>query len=151
MLIGKRSSWPSRLPQRHTMRNIAGGAKCESTSCTSTKAISKPNPMTLVSSRTIKFTAETGGNWRADAPRYKGRHTPAMAAGRQQRRSRRGFGFTVPDVDVAADFHGSISDPRPALYVCGNYFFAMALRPHPSCLRSMWIPQLLLFYLHGCP
>src|SRR3546814_5977543 len=38
----------------------------------------------------------------------------------------RGFQFTVPDADNLADFHGSPLDPALALYVGGNYFFAMA-------------------------
>jgi molybdate transport system substrate-binding protein len=38
----------------------------------------------------------------------------------------RGLSFTVPQVDGLADFHGDVSDPRLALYVGGNYFFAMA-------------------------
>jgi molybdate transport system substrate-binding protein len=40
--------------------------------------------------------------------------------------TRRGFEFTVPEVDDLADFHGDISDPKLVLYVGGNYFFAMA-------------------------
>ena len=38
----------------------------------------------------------------------------------------RGLDFTVPQVDVMADFHGSLDDPKLVLYVGGNYFFAMA-------------------------
>ena len=37
----------------------------------------------------------------------------------------RGFEFTVPPVDVLADFHGSIDHPDLVLYVSGNYFFAV--------------------------
>jgi molybdate transport system substrate-binding protein len=37
----------------------------------------------------------------------------------------RGFEFTVPPVDVLADFHGSVDDPQLVLYASGNYFFAM--------------------------
>ena len=37
-----------------------------------------------------------------------------------------GFQFTVPQVDVLADFHGDSADPKLVLYVGGNYFFAMA-------------------------
>ncbi len=38
----------------------------------------------------------------------------------------RGLGFTVPEVDDLADFHGDLNAPRLVLYVGGNYFFAMA-------------------------
>jgi molybdate transport system substrate-binding protein len=38
----------------------------------------------------------------------------------------RGLGFTVPEVDDLADFHGDVDAPRLVLYVGGNYFFAMA-------------------------
>jgi molybdate transport system substrate-binding protein len=38
----------------------------------------------------------------------------------------RGFEFTVPEVDNLADFHGNPAEPALALYVGGNYFFAMA-------------------------
>ncbi|GJE79085.1 substrate-binding domain-containing protein [Methylorubrum thiocyanatum] len=38
----------------------------------------------------------------------------------------RGLPFTVPEVDVLADFHGSLDDPKLVLFVGGNYFFAMA-------------------------
>lgn len=38
----------------------------------------------------------------------------------------RGLEFTVPPVDVLADFHGSLDHPELVLYASGNYFFAMA-------------------------
>jgi len=38
----------------------------------------------------------------------------------------RGVEVTVPQVDVLADFHGDLTDPKLVLYVGGNYFFAMA-------------------------
>jgi molybdate transport system substrate-binding protein len=38
----------------------------------------------------------------------------------------RGLLFTVPEVDDLSDFHGDVSNPKLALYVGGNYFFAMA-------------------------
>jgi ABC-type molybdate transport system substrate-binding protein len=38
----------------------------------------------------------------------------------------RGLEFTVPQVDVLADFHGVLGDPKLVLFVGGNYFFAMA-------------------------
>ena len=38
----------------------------------------------------------------------------------------RGLEFTIPEIDVLADFHGSLNDPKLVLYVGGNYYFAMA-------------------------
>ncbi|WP_104519042.1 molybdate ABC transporter substrate-binding protein, partial [Rhodopila globiformis] len=38
----------------------------------------------------------------------------------------RGLAFTVPEIDVLADMHGNLTDPKLVLYVGGNYFFAMA-------------------------
>ncbi|ASL42019.1 Molybdate-binding protein [Burkholderia sp. AD24] len=38
----------------------------------------------------------------------------------------RGMAFTVPQVDVLADFHGDLTAPKLVLFVGGNYFFAMA-------------------------
>jgi molybdate transport system substrate-binding protein len=37
----------------------------------------------------------------------------------------RGLVFTVPPVDVLADFHGSLDDPQLVLFASGNYFFAL--------------------------
>ena len=39
---------------------------------------------------------------------------------------KRGLEFTVPQVNVLADFHGDLSNPKLVLFVGGNYFFAMA-------------------------
>jgi len=38
----------------------------------------------------------------------------------------KGLEFTEPDADNLADFHGDPMDPKLALFVGGNYFFAMA-------------------------
>lgn len=66
----------------------------------------------------------------------------------------RGLEFTVPQVDVLADFHGDLSSPpKLVLYVGGNYFFAMSPlvkafeRQHPDYRgRIFWetIPPGLL-------
>jgi molybdate transport system substrate-binding protein len=40
--------------------------------------------------------------------------------------TQRGLEFTVPPVDLLADFHGDLNNPKLVLYVGGNYFFAMA-------------------------
>ena len=51
---------------------------------------------------------------------------PPWQHGANNDASERGLDFTVPQVDVMADFHGSLNDPELVLYVGGNYFFAMA-------------------------
>jgi molybdate transport system substrate-binding protein len=43
---------------------------------------------------------------------------------------KRGFDFTEPDADNLADFHGDPQHPALALYVGGNYYFAMAPLVH---------------------
>ncbi len=62
------------------------------------------------------------------------RPTPAAAAtlyppwqnGANDDATKRGFEFTVPEVDNLADFHGDPMTAKLSLYVGGNYFFAMA-------------------------
>src|ERR1700722_7468113 len=50
---------------------------------------------------------------------------PPWQRGENNGAADRGFEFTVPPVDVLADFHGSIDHPDLVLYVSGNYFFAV--------------------------
>lgn len=52
--------------------------------------------------------------------------SPPWQHGQNNDAVKRGFEFTVPDADDLADFHGDPSHPALALYVGGNYFFAMA-------------------------
>ncbi|WP_230965171.1 molybdate ABC transporter substrate-binding protein [Burkholderia pseudomultivorans] len=51
---------------------------------------------------------------------------PPWQNGRNNDALDRGLEFTVPQVDVLADFHGDLSAPKLVLFVGGNYFFAMA-------------------------
>lgn len=51
---------------------------------------------------------------------------PPWQAGENNDAGQRGLVFTVPPVDVLADFHGRIDHPRLVLYVAGNYYFALA-------------------------
>lgn len=51
---------------------------------------------------------------------------PPWQGGRNNDAVHRGLSFTVPQVDVLADFHGDLHAPKLVLYVGGNYFFAMA-------------------------
>jgi ABC-type molybdate transport system substrate-binding protein len=59
--------------------------------------------------------------FRADEAIY-----PPWQRGRNNDVIDRGFEFTVPPVDVLADFHGSLDNPELVLFASGNYFFAMA-------------------------
>jgi ABC-type molybdate transport system substrate-binding protein len=59
------------------------------------------------------------------APR-EARLFPPWQDGRNNDSPDLGFNFTVPEADVLADFHGDPRHPKLALYVGGNYFFAMA-------------------------
>lgn len=66
----------------------------------------------------------------------------------------RGLEFTVPEVDNLPDFHGDPLNAKLAIFVGGNYFFAMAPlvaafeREHPDLAGSIYyetIPPGLLF------
>ena len=67
-----------------------------------------------------------GWHGKAQPPHYKGQVFPPWQHGLNNDALHRGLDFTVPEVDVLADFHGDITDPKLVLYVGGNYFFAMA-------------------------
>ncbi len=62
------------------------------------------------------------------AERFKANEAiyPPWQQGKNNDAPDRGFEFTVPPVDVLADFHGSLDNPELVLYASGNYFFAMA-------------------------
>jgi ABC-type molybdate transport system substrate-binding protein len=62
----------------------------------------------------------------ARLPQYKGNVFPPWQHGANNDAADRGLDFTVPEVDVLADFHGNLNDPKLVLFVGGNYFFAMA-------------------------
>lgn len=51
---------------------------------------------------------------------------PPWQHGENNDARQRGLEFTIPQVDVLADFHGDLSHPKLVLFVGGNYFFAMA-------------------------
>jgi ABC-type molybdate transport system substrate-binding protein len=51
---------------------------------------------------------------------------PPWQQGSNNDAAKHGFEFTVPPVDVLADFHGSLDNPELVLFASGNYFFAMA-------------------------
>jgi len=62
----------------------------------------------------------------AEAVREAERIFPPWQHGANNDAIKRGLEFTVPQVDVLADFHGDLTDPKLVLYVGGNYFFALA-------------------------
>jgi ABC-type molybdate transport system substrate-binding protein len=68
---------------------------------------------------------DVGWNGKAQAPRYLEQIFPPWQHGDNNDAVNKGFVFTVPEVDVMADFHGDLSDPKLVLYVAGNYYFAM--------------------------
>jgi len=69
---------------------------------------------------------DTGWKGQAQPPRYQEQVFAPWQHGANNDAMKRGFEFTEPEVDVLADFHGDITDPKLVLYVGGNYFFAMA-------------------------
>ena len=69
---------------------------------------------------------DSGWNGKAEAPRYHEEIFPPWQHGANNDAVDPGFDFTVPEVDVLADFHGEVIDPKLVLFVGGNYFFAMA-------------------------
>jgi ABC-type molybdate transport system substrate-binding protein len=56
--------------------------------------------------------------------------SPPWQHGANDDATQRGLEFTEPDADNLADFHGDPVHPALALYVGGNYFFAMAPLVH---------------------
>jgi ABC-type molybdate transport system substrate-binding protein len=71
-------------------------------------------------------TADTAGKKKSAAPTYNAGIFPPWQHGANNDAVKRGLEFTVPEVDNLADFHGDPHNPKLALYVHGNYFFAMA-------------------------
>ena len=62
----------------------------------------------------------------ADAASAPGIVFPPWSHGANNPATVRGLEFTIPQVDVMADFHGNLNDPRLVIFVGGNYYFAMA-------------------------
>jgi molybdate transport system substrate-binding protein len=63
-------------------------------------------------------------------PNAAERVSPPWQQGANNDAPERGLSFTEPDADNLADFHGDPIHPALALYVGGNYFFAMAPLVH---------------------
>ena len=69
---------------------------------------------------------DAGWSGKAQAPHYQERVFPPWQHGANNDAADRGFDFTVPEVDVLADFHGEAVNAKLVLYIGGNYYFAMA-------------------------
>jgi molybdate transport system substrate-binding protein len=57
-------------------------------------------------------------------PRFDERTLPPWQGGTNNDALDRGLLFTIPEVDVLADFHGDITDPKLVIFFGGNYYFA---------------------------
>ncbi|MHB1333178.1 MAG: substrate-binding domain-containing protein [Sulfuriferula sp.] len=67
-----------------------------------------------------------GWDGKVEVPQYKGEIFPPWQHGANAPATDKGLEFTVPEVNVLADFHGNLQDPKLVVFVGGNYFFAMA-------------------------
>jgi len=74
--------------------------------------------------------ADVARDGRTTSPRQGGVVFPPWQHGINNDALRGGLEFTVVPVDVLADFHGDLSDPKLSLFVGGNYFFVMAPLVH---------------------
>ena len=57
-------------------------------------------------------------------PRFDENTLPPWQGGTNNDATDRGLIFTIPEIDVLADFHGDLTDPKLVLFFGGNYFFA---------------------------
>ncbi len=71
----------------------------------------------------LPAAAETGGKV---APPRGDEIFPPWQHGANNGALDKGLDFTLPEIDVLADFHGDVMNPALVLYVGGNYYFAMA-------------------------
>lgn len=79
-------------------------------------------------SRSETFHRPTGRQAKgtANLPRYNPSIFRPWRHGANNDAIKRSLEFTGPEADDLADFHGDPRDPKLALYVAGNSFFAMA-------------------------
>ena len=86
---------------------------------------------------------DTGWNGKAQAPAYHEDIFPPWQHGANNDAASRGFDFTVPEVDILADFHGDPADPKLVLYVGGedpryDLSVAVTLKIVPSLIWTLW-------------
>lgn len=91
------------------------------TAATAAAAASATATAATIADTTADTTAATIADTTADTTVF-----PPWQHGHNNDALHRGLEFTVPQVDVLADFHGDLSAPKLVLFVGGNYFFAMA-------------------------
>ena len=60
-------------------------------------------------------------------PRFEENTLPPWQGGSNNDATDRGLVFTIPEIDVLADFHGDLTEPKLVLFFGGNYFFATKL------------------------
>jgi len=72
------------------------------------------------------YAATSGWGGKVQPPQYKGEIFPPWQKGANAPATNKGFEFTVPEVNVLADFHGNLNNPKLVIFVAGNYYFAMA-------------------------
>ncbi|MHB8743932.1 MAG: substrate-binding domain-containing protein, partial [Sulfuricaulis sp.] len=92
-------------------------------------------------------------------PQYKGEVFPPWQHGANAPATDKGLEFTVPEVNVLADFHGNLNDPQLVIFVAGNYYFAMAPlvaafeKQHPQYQGRIFFetlpPGILLKQMHA--
>lgn len=63
---------------------------------------------------------------KASPPHYRGAVFPPWQGGANAPAVDKGLQFTVPEVNVLADFHGNPVGAKLVIFVAGNYYFAMA-------------------------
>lgn len=79
------------------------------------------------------------------APAYRGRLFPPWQKGRNDPSTYRGLGFSVPEVDDLADFHGDPETAQLVIFVGGNYYFAMAPLVHAFESRHPGLKGLIYY------
>ena len=70
--------------------------------------------------------ADAGWGGQVHAPQYKGAMFPPWQHSANNPAAEKGLEFTVPEVNVLADFHGDPVGAKLNIFVAGNYYFAMA-------------------------
>ncbi|MHB1175438.1 MAG: molybdate ABC transporter substrate-binding protein [Sulfuriferula sp.] len=72
------------------------------------------------------YATTAGWSGKVQPPQYKGEIFPPWQHGANAPATVKGLEFTVPEVNVLADFHGNLNNPKLVIFVAGNYYFAMA-------------------------
>jgi len=105
------------------------------------------------------YATSAGWGGKVQPPQYKGEMFPPWQQGANAPATNKGFEFTVPEVNVLADFHGDPNNPKLVIFVAGNYYFAMAPlvaafeKEHPQYKGRIYFetlpPGILLKQMHA--